>query len=60
MRDKDLAVGKAYGVNNRKRIGLKNGIQFYIESAKRRICTINKTLIPKLLQSSPVQSISFF
>ena len=42
-REKFLAVGKAYGMSSIRRNAIKNGIQFYLESAKRRIYSINRT-----------------
>ena len=48
-REKVLAIGKAYGTNGKGLIDIKNGIQFYLESAKRRISSINEPCILKLL-----------
>jgi hypothetical protein len=42
-RDKDQAVGRAYGTNGLELIDIKNGTQIYLESAKRRISPINES-----------------
>ena len=60
MPDKIMAVGKAYGTNGLGLFDIKNGIQFYIESAKRRICTMNKTRLSNDLLINPLIATLYF